>query len=137
MDKSTNKIDQYKDIKHIDKLKQSQCARNCHWRSYLWDDLGTGHYLYRGRSKLFYCSSVWSSTSLGNIHKLQLLQHFAARIISGVRKYDHITPILKNLGWLSVKAQLYLRDATLAYKCMTINLLLGDKHHTGLHVTHN
>ena len=42
-------------------------------------------------SRLFYCSSVWSNTSVNNIHKLQLVQNFAARIILGLRKYDHIS----------------------------------------------
>ena len=42
-------------------------------------------------SRLFYCSLVWSNTSVTNIHKLQLVQNFAARIILGLRKYDHIS----------------------------------------------
>ena len=70
-------------------------------------------------SKLFYCSSVWSTTSAGNIARLQHVQNFAARIISGTRKFDHITPVLKTLRWLPVKTQLYLRDAIYAFKCMT------------------
>jgi hypothetical protein len=69
-------------------------------------------------SKLFYCSSVWSSTSGKNIKKLQYIQNFAARIISGHRKYDHVTPILKELHWIPVKEHLYHRDAVLAFKCM-------------------
>ena len=69
-------------------------------------------------SKLFYCSSVWSSTSGKNIKKLQYIQNFAARIIRGHRKYDHVTPILKELHWLPVKEHLYYRDAVLAFKCM-------------------
>ncbi len=69
-------------------------------------------------SKLFYCSSVWSNTSNSNIRKLQSVQNFAARIVSGRRKFDHITPVLKELRWLPVKTQLYYRDATLAFKCM-------------------
>ena len=43
-------------------------------------------------SKLFYCSSVWANTSDSNIKKLQLVQKFAVRIITGARKFDHITP---------------------------------------------
>jgi len=31
------------------------------------------------------------------------VQNFAARIISGKTKFEHITPSLKNLGWLPVK----------------------------------
>ena len=45
-------------------------------------------------STLFYCSSVWSNTSTTNIHKLQLVQNFAARIILGLCKYDHISACL-------------------------------------------
>ena len=48
-------------------------------------------------SKLYYCSSVWSNTSASNIRKLQGVQNFAARIVSGTRKFDHVSPALKNL----------------------------------------
>ena len=51
--------------------------------------------------------------------KLQGVQNFAARIVSATRKFDHITPVLKELCWLPVKTQLYYRDAALSFKCMT------------------
>ena len=51
-------------------------------------------------SKLYYCSSVWSNTTDRNIRKLQGIQNFAARIISETRKYDHVTPIMKDLCWI-------------------------------------
>jgi len=70
-------------------------------------------------SKLYYCSSVWSNTSASNMQKLQLVQTFAARIISGATKFEHITPSLKNLGRLPVKKQVHFRDAIFAFKCMT------------------
>ena len=70
-------------------------------------------------SRLFYCSTVWSNTSDKNLRKLQHVQNFAARIISGKRKFDHITPVLRELRWLTVKQQLYLRDAVFTFKCMT------------------
>ena len=70
-------------------------------------------------SKLFYCSNVWANTSKCNINKLQAVQNFACRIVSGARKYDHITPIRKELNWLPVADQLYYRSATMAFKCMT------------------
>ena len=70
-------------------------------------------------SKLFYCSSVWSSAAATNLLKLQAVQNFAARIICGSRKFDHVTPLLKELHWLPIKSQLYLPDAVLAFKCMT------------------
>ena len=69
-------------------------------------------------SKLFYCSAVWSGTYKQNIHKLQLIQNFAARILTDTRKYDHITPALKALGWLTIEEQLRLRNVTMMYKCV-------------------
>ena len=68
--------------------------------------------------KLFYCSAVWSGTYKQNIHKLRLLQNFAARILTDTRKYDHIAPVLKALGWLTIEEQLRLRDVTMMYKCI-------------------
>ena len=53
-----------------------------------------------------------------NINKLQSVQNFACRIVSGIRKYDHDTPELKRLSWLPVSSQPYYRNALLAFKCM-------------------
>ena len=69
-------------------------------------------------SKLFYCSAVWAGTYKQNIHKLQLMKNFAARILTDTGKYDHITPALKALGWLTIEEQLWLRDVTMMYKCV-------------------
>lgn len=69
-------------------------------------------------SKLYYCSSVWASTSINNIKKMQCVQNFAARIVTGTHKYDHITPCLKELKWIPVEKELYLRDAVMAFKCI-------------------
>ena len=40
------------------------------------------------------------------------------RIISGHKKYDHISPLLTELNWLPEEKVIYLRSATLTYKCM-------------------
>ena len=69
-------------------------------------------------SKLFYCSTVWSGTSKDNVHKLQLLQNFAARILTNTKKFDHISPILNELGWLTIEELLNLRDVIMIYKCI-------------------
>ena len=53
------------------------------------------------------------------IRKLQHVQNLATRIINGERKFDHISPVLRDLCWLPVGQQLYLRDAVFAFKCMT------------------
>ena len=69
-------------------------------------------------SKLYYYSSVWANTSKKNIAKLQTVQNFAARIVTGTRKYDHITPVLQQLNWLPVSYMLQYKDTIMAYKCL-------------------
>ena len=67
---------------------------------------------------MFYRSSVWSNTSVTNINKLQAIQNFGARTVARSRKFDHITPILKQLCWMPVKDHLFYRDALFTFKCM-------------------
>ena len=69
-------------------------------------------------SKLYYCSPVWSNTSKKNISKLQKIQNFARRIITGKRKFDHITPVLRELRWLLVTSFLKYTLGVLAFKCV-------------------
>ena len=69
-------------------------------------------------SSLFYSSSEWSNTFATNIYKLQLVQNFAARIILGLRKYDHISAGLRSLRWLNVKQRLMFNDAVMIHKCL-------------------
>ena len=72
-------------------------------------------------SKLYYVSNVWVNTSGNNIQKLQAGQNFACRITSGIRtrNYDHITPFLKELTWLTIASELFYRSAIMAFKCMS------------------
>ena len=61
---------------------------------------------------------VWCNTSKKNISKLQKVQNFACRIITGKRKFDHITPVLRELRWLSVTSFLKYTLGVLAFKCV-------------------
>ena len=58
--------------------------------------------------------SVRSNTFACNIRKLQGERNFAARIVSGTRRFDHVTLAMKNLRWIPVKSHLYLRDVSRA-----------------------
>ena len=68
------------------------------------------------KGKMFYCSSVWSNTSNNNIKKLQLIQNFACKIITGSQKYDHVTPFLRQLNWLSVGEMLQVTILKFGYR---------------------
>ena len=62
---------------------------------------------------------MWANTSNRNMRKLQSYQNYACRIISGAKNYGYIAPLLKELNWLPVEKSIYLRSATMAFKCMT------------------
>ena len=80
-------------------------------------------------SKLFDCSTVWAGTSKQNLQKLQLVQNFAARVLTDTKKFDHISPVLRELGWPSIKDQLLVRDTTQVYKIVNVltSLYLSSK----------
>lgn len=61
-------------------------------------------------SKMFYCSSVLAGATKKGIERLQKLQNFAVRIVTGERKFDDITPYLKDLHWVPGAMQLEVRN---------------------------
>ena len=66
--------------------------------------------------KLFYCSTVRYGTFAYNINKLQLVQKFAAHVLTNTKKFDHISPVLRAPCRPSIKNQLLVRDVTMLYK---------------------
>ena len=81
-------------------------------------------------SKLFYCSTVWSSTSKKNVRKLQLVQNYASRIVAGLRKYDHVSEALKSFKWLNERDKLTQQRVTRQNKDLTLpryRLATGQK----------
>lgn len=48
-------------------------------------------------SKLDYCNAILCGLPNCDLDKLYSVQKLAARLITGIRKYDHITPLLKQL----------------------------------------
>ena len=47
-----------------------------------------------------------------------LVQNFAAKITTGARRFDHITPFLEELAWKPVTEQIQYRDQLLTFKCL-------------------
>ena len=52
------------------------------------------------------------------LHRLQVVQNSAARLIMRVRKREHITPILFALHWLPVRQRIQYKILTLVYRCL-------------------
>ena len=42
----------------------------------------------------------------------------ACRIVTNTGRYDHVTPALREIGWLPVEEHLKYREALITYKCM-------------------
>ena len=49
---------------------------------------------------------------------MQKVQNNAARVVSGSKKYDHITPVLKDLHWLPIRKRIDFKILLLTFKCM-------------------
>ena len=47
-----------------------------------------------------YCVSVYGSCGETQLHRIQKLLNFCARVICGRRKYEHISDVLCQLKWL-------------------------------------
>ena len=58
---------------------------------------------------------MWAGVTKKNIERLQKVQNFAVRIVTGARKFGHITPYLKDLNWLPVAMQLEVRGIIMTY----------------------
>ena len=48
-------------------------------------------------SRLDYCNGLLCGITDELLRRLQKVQNNAARVVSGSKKYDHITPVLKDL----------------------------------------
>ncbi len=57
-------------------------------------------------SRLEYCNALLGGYSAHLINKLQMVQNAAARVLTGTRKYEHISTVLSTLHWLPIKHHL-------------------------------
>ena len=68
-------------------------------------------------SVMNYCITIWGCCNKTHLHSVQKLQNFAAKlVIGGTRKYDHITPLRKELKWLTITDKYFLEKCTIMYK---------------------
>ena len=70
-------------------------------------------------SLINYCIRIWGTTNETVIHNVQKLQNFAAKVaVGGARKFDHVSPIIKELKWLKVKQKYIFDTNTNVYKVL-------------------
>ena len=67
-----------------------------------------------------YCSRIWGTTTREQLDRVQKVQNFAAKVaFGGARKYDHVTPIFKDLQWMDVKSKITFDICTFTFKVIS------------------
>ena len=59
---------------------------------------------------IHYCLSVWGGAAACHLQRVQRAINFGARIVSGARARDHVSPILEALGWRGVGDLVWRHD---------------------------
>lgn len=107
--------------KHINTICRSgyaQLRQIGHIRKYLNTDAAKSLVNSLVTSRLDYCNSLLSGVPKTMISRLQTLQNTAARIITRTSRYEHITPVLKELHWLPVNHRVEFKILVLTYKAL-------------------
>ena len=67
-------------------------------------------------SQITYGICIWGTAISTQIGRVQKLQNIAAKAaLGGAAKHDHVTPYLKELGWLKVKQKYYFELGVVLY----------------------
>ena len=69
-------------------------------------------------SKLDYCNGLLYGLPSQQVNRLQSILNTAALLVTMTRKYDHITPILRDLHWLPVNFRVQFKLLLQAYKAL-------------------
>ena len=70
-------------------------------------------------SHIDYCNSLLAGLPQSLVGKLQRVQNCAARLVVRAPPHAHITPILRHLHWLPVRARISHKTAWLCFNAIT------------------
>uniref|UniRef100_A0A8C1IL60 Reverse transcriptase domain-containing protein n=1 Tax=Cyprinus carpio TaxID=7962 RepID=A0A8C1IL60_CYPCA len=69
-------------------------------------------------NRLDYCNALYIGVNQISLSCLQLVQNAAARLLTGTRKHEHITPILASLHWLPVYFRIHFKILMFVFKSL-------------------
>lgn len=107
--------------KHINTVCRSgytQLRQIGHIRKYLTTDATKSLVNSLVTSRLDYCNALLSGVPKTLLGRLQTLQNTAARIITRTSRYEHITPVLKELHWIPVSHRVEFKILVITYKAL-------------------
>ena len=67
---------------------------------------------------ILYCLSVWGGAAARHMRRVQRVINFGARVVSGIRARDHISPTLRALGWRGVDELVRRRDCLRVFRAL-------------------
>ena len=65
-----------------------------------------------------YCLCVWAAAGKEQLQKIQKIINFAARLVTGLKKNQHITPALKMLNWPRIETLVAHRDLVKVFNAL-------------------
>ena len=108
-------------VSHLRKSCYLELRKIANIRSYLSDAATLKLVLSLVISKLDYCNSLFYNMSLENIHKLQLIQNHAARLVKKASEQSSAKSLSKDLHWLPVKDRIIYQTAVLVFNIINNN----------------
>ena len=69
-------------------------------------------------SRLDYCNVLLNGICKKDLNRLQKLQNKCARMIYMKPRYEHVTPLLKDLHWLPVNERIVFKTLVFVYKSL-------------------
>ena len=72
-------------------------------------------------SQIIYCLPVWGGAAEKELQRIQKIINFAARIVTGAKRHDHITPSLNSLHWSRIGELVEERDCLKVYRALHDN----------------
>ena len=110
-----------KQVSNICKVAYLELRRISSIRHYLSNDAAKTLICAFVLSRLDYCNSLLAGVPNYLIDRLQRIQNNAARLVCRASKFDHVTPLLHSLHWLSVSKRISYKVSSITYSSLFHN----------------
>ena len=68
--------------------------------------------------RLDYCNSTYAGLPQVSLHKIQLAQNTAARVLCRTPRHEHITPTLQQMNWMSITKRCQMKLLVMTFKVL-------------------